>query len=67
MSHNTLINHLKQRVKEPLDPSSLGELPFDYSAPSILEIAQQVTSEVPEDEWEQLPKDLAENYRYYKQ
>ena len=67
MSHNTLINHLKQRVKEPIDPSSLGELPFDYSPPSILEIAQQVTSEVSEEEWEQLAKDLAENYRHYKQ
>lgn len=67
MSHNTLTNHLKQRVKEPIDPSSLGDLPFDYSAPSILEIAQQVTSEVTEEEWEQLPKNLAETYRHYKQ
>jgi len=64
MSHNTLINHLKQRVKEPIDPTSLDELPFDYSAPSILEIAQQVTSEVSEEEWEQLPQDLAETYRH---
>ncbi len=56
-----------QAVVEVLQPaSSLGTLAFDSTATPIWELAAQLSSQVPDEEWEQLPTDLARHFDDYQ-
>jgi len=54
-------------VVEPVQPpSSLGTLTFDPTATPIWELAAQLSSQVSEEDWEQLPTDLAKRFDDYQ-
>lgn len=56
-----------QVIVEPSQPvSSLGTLTFDPTATPIWELAAQLSSQVPDEEWEQLPTDLAKRFDDYQ-
>lgn len=46
--------------------SSLDTLAFDPDATPIWELAAQVSSQVPDEEWQKLPTDLAKRFDYYQ-
>jgi len=45
--------------------SWLDDIPFDPAAPSLLEIAEALAREVPDEEWAKVPTDLAANVDHY--
>jgi hypothetical protein len=58
------------RLERVADVSELrlhpvGELPFDASARPIEDVLAELAGEVPPEEWERLPADLAENIDHY--
>lgn len=46
--------------------SSLGTLAFDPDATPIWELADQLSSQIPDEDWEQLPTDLAKRFDDYQ-
>lgn len=38
---------------------------YDYSAKPIWEIAEEIGASIPDEEWEKIPKDLAQNFEHY--
>ncbi|OYQ67401.1 hypothetical protein B9G53_01230 [Pseudanabaena sp. SR411] len=38
---------------------------FDYSAPPIWEVVAKISAQVPDEEWQKLPTDLAMNFENY--
>jgi len=50
-----------------LNKISLREIEYDPTAIPIWELAAQISAEVPDEEWEKLPTDLARNFDYYQQ
>lgn len=66
MSKNTLSNNLGIPVKDPVDPLTLIDLPFDHECTNILELARKISSKVSEEEWNALPTDLARNHNDYQ-
>ena len=53
-------------VETPQPVSSLGTLAFDPTATPIWELASQLSSQVPDEDWEQLPTDLAKRFDDYQ-
>lgn len=52
---------------ETAQPTSpLSALTFDSEATPIWELAAQVSSQVPDEEWQKLPTDLAKRFDYYQ-
>jgi type I restriction enzyme S subunit len=47
--------------------SSPNSLTFDADATPIWELAAQLSAQVPDEEWEKLPKDLSKRFDYYQQ
>jgi type I restriction enzyme S subunit len=39
---------------------------FDYSAPPIWEVVAKISAQVPDEEWQKLPTDLAMNFDDYQ-
>ncbi|TET24031.1 MAG: hypothetical protein E3J71_00290 [Candidatus Stahlbacteria bacterium] len=48
-----------------LNLQAAGEIPFDETARPIEDILMELASEVPEEEWDKLPKDGAKNLDHY--
>ena len=48
-----------------LNLQAVGEIPYDESARPIEDILMELASEVPEEEWDKLPKDGAKNLDHY--
>jgi type I restriction enzyme, S subunit len=44
----------------------LGEFLFDPEATPIWELVAQISAQVPDDEWKNLPTDLAKRFDYYQ-
>jgi hypothetical protein len=44
----------------------LGEVSFDPDAPPIWELAAKISAQVPDEEWQKLPPDLAQRFDYYQ-
>jgi type I restriction enzyme S subunit len=53
-------------VETPQPVLSLGTLAFDPTATPIWELASQLSSQVPDEDWEQLPTDLAKRFDDYQ-
>ncbi|PSR17715.1 type I restriction endonuclease subunit R [filamentous cyanobacterium CCP3] len=53
-------------VETPQPVSSLGTLAFDPTATPIWELAAQLSSQVPDEDWGQLPTDLAKRFDDYQ-
>ncbi|MEQ9355270.1 restriction endonuclease subunit S [Coleofasciculus chthonoplastes] len=45
----------------------IGGLSFDPDAPPIWELVAEISAQVPDEEWEKLPTDLARRFDYYQQ
>ena len=45
---------------------ALNKLFFAPDALPIWELAAQISAQVPDDEWQKLPTDLARKYRHYQ-
>ncbi|MBE9202606.1 restriction endonuclease subunit S [Synechocystis salina LEGE 06099] len=45
----------------------LKNVEFDYNAEPIWELADRLSAEVPKEEWDKLPTDLASNFDHYQQ
>ncbi|MEH2206825.1 MAG: hypothetical protein V7K53_22575 [Nostoc sp.] len=46
--------------------SKLSELSFDPDAVSIWELVAEISAQVPDEEWQKLPTDLARRFDYYQ-
>ena len=46
--------------------SKLSELYFDPGAVTIWELVAEISAQVPDDEWQKLPTDLARRFDYYQ-
>ncbi len=44
----------------------LAELSFDPDAVSIWELVAEISAQVPDEEWQKLPTDLARRFDYYQ-
>ncbi|MEA5467606.1 restriction endonuclease subunit S [Spirulina sp. 06S082] len=51
----------------PTEDFSLANIKFDYNAEPIWELAARLSAKIPNEEWEKLPKDLAQNFDHYQQ
>ncbi len=46
--------------------STNSQYSFDRDAPPIWELVAQISAQVPDEEWEKLPTDLARRFDYYQ-
>lgn len=46
--------------------SKLSELSFDLNAVPIWELVAEISAQVPDEEWQKLPTDLARRFDYYQ-
>lgn len=46
--------------------SKLSELSFDPDAVPIWELVAEISAQVPDEEWQKLPTDLARRFDYYQ-
>ena len=46
--------------------NSPNKFTFDHSAPPIWEIVAKISAQVPDEEWQKLPTDLAMNFEDYQ-
>lgn len=47
-------------------PASLAKFSFDTDAPPIWELVAQISAQIPDEEWQKLPTDLARRFDYYQ-
>lgn len=47
-------------------PSELSQLSFDAAAVPIWELVAEISAQVPDEEWQKLPTDLARRFDYYQ-
>jgi len=52
-------------VEEHLEDRSVGETPFDPNARPIWEVIMEIGKSIPDEEWDKVPTDLAENLHHY--
>jgi hypothetical protein len=53
------LNAFDRRVEVNINPTPQPPLV------SIVEYMERIAADVPDEEWDRLPKDLAQNYRHY--
>ena len=56
---------IKQQALEQGNKQNHGEPAYDYSARPLWEIAQELASQIPPEEWEKVPADASINLDHY--
>ncbi|MCA6524325.1 MAG: hypothetical protein ACK47D_15285 [Pseudanabaena sp.] len=59
----------QKNLSMPVSVQSLNhpnKFTFDYSAPPIWEVVAKISAQVPDEEWQKLPTDLAMNFDDYQ-
>lgn len=56
---------IKLRLKHRTAQATAPESPHRSTLPSFLQFAEDVSAQIPKEEWEKLPTDLSKNVDYY--
>ena len=56
---------IKNRFKQRISESQTGDVSNNLSSPSFLNFIDDITSQIPQTEWEKLPSDMSKNLDYY--
>ena len=56
---------IKNRFKQRTSETQTEDITNNLSSPSLLNFVDDITSQIPQTEWEQLPSDLSKNLDHY--
>ena len=56
---------IKIRLKQRVDDSQIVELTQNVSSQSFLDLIDEISLQIPEEEWTKLPSDMSKNLDYY--
>ncbi|MBD1842870.1 hypothetical protein H6F89_05475 [Cyanobacteria bacterium FACHB-63] len=56
---------IKVRLKHKIQEEPITESEETTSLPSFLQFIEEISAQVPKEEWEKLPKDLSKNVDHY--
>ena len=54
---------IKVRLKHKIKDNQTADLQQSPSLPSFLQFIDEISAQIPNEEWEKLPKDLSQNFR----
>lgn len=56
---------IKVRLRQKIEDDQTDSLPPSSSLPPFLKFVEDISAQIPKEEWEKLPKDLSKNLDHY--